>query len=49
MATKPMRGPAGRAMHATERPKNTGKTMRRTMAFILKHYTSGVMQGGVKE
>ena len=38
MATKPMRGPAGRAMHATERPKNTGKTMRRTMAFILKHY-----------
>lgn len=25
-------------MHATERPKNTGKTMRRTMAFILKHY-----------
>ena len=36
MATKPMRGPAGRAMHATERPKNTGKTMRRTMAFILK-------------
>ena len=38
MATKPMRGPGGRAMHATERPKNTGKTMRRTMAFILKHY-----------
>ena len=38
MATKPMRGPAGRAMHATERPKNTGKPMRRTMAFILKHY-----------
>ena len=38
MATKQMRGPAGRAMHATERPKNTGKTMRRTMAFILKHY-----------
>ena len=23
MATKPMRGPGGRAMHATERPKNT--------------------------
>ena len=34
MATKPMRGPAGRAMHATERPKNTGKTMRRTMASV---------------
>ena len=38
MATKPRRGPAGRAMHATERPKNTCKTMRRTMAFILNHY-----------